>query len=805
MKKSVLVLSGILFPLLMVGCSSGTSSSSSGGNQSSAPIGPISYQYVIDSYASVVQNQSQSTKKPNSVWNPTCGLADNGVAIATGAFSFIPAAAPVLGPIAAIVGILGGQAGSSCVTQQLNAINATLNYQESQIQSLQVGASYFDNQFAMDNYVEATQIATDANYAYAQSLEFFIGNNNGVNGLFANLMMDAYYWSDNGQPNTIVESQIGNAQVNAMNPNAVAQQEFQQNLANVAGVGVDLGGCTINCYTHVDKFPGSALNLTLNSLYQQLLAEIQKGTTNTNYLESTNVVAAIDGYNSTVNGIYMQALSALQEAYAIEYMTNLTNFEYMNNLYFIPGITPSIGNVNQANSYANVAATSFNYVNLFYQNGRQYPTQQQTIAAYNAAQEQLTLFFSAAVNQLYQTIVSYTLSDSLIGNQSFPGPATITQTLPNGKTKTYPYTVPYNLVNTAVVNENSYSLPVQTPLNLLGLESINIAGYYPGTTPAYMIYQSQLNNVAQCMSGLDQYNSNNSAASFAAYAQAVEAGLYQCSPVYGQYSMGNYIPGQTLSFWWADETSHAPIATLGASWNNLANTPTQFVGDIYNINNYSLNNIYANQPGVYYLVNSSYNQPESNAYNANNTWIPLGLAQNFTNTKLTPATNNLTNYIPFYPTVYNTATNSLTVSLMSSSTSYQDKYVSPGVLPNGYTINTTPSASNFPSNSFFNPLGYDAEYSTIPQTYGSGNSVIYYYLPDGTPLVLDIYLGSYGWVGNTVNVAAYAQLYYNPANYPTVNCNGSTAVCTTLNGNSYQLNFTASSTNGIALSATSTN
>ena len=352
--------------------------------------------------------------------------------------------------------------------------------------------------------------------------------------------------------------------------------------------------------------------------------------------------------------------------------------------------------------------------------------------------------------------------------------------------------IPYSLTNTASISLDAIGT-IQTPLSLLGLESINISGFGSWSTPGYMIYQYAINNVSQCITSIDKYNINNTNANFIDFAQAVENGKFQCDPVLGAY-MGNYIPGQYLSFYWADQTIHAPIATLGASWNNLSNTPTTFIGNIYNINNYSLNVIYDNQPGVYYLVNGSYNQPASSAAGANTTWSQLGATQYFTNTELEYNQSYNTNYIPFYPTIYNTATGSMTVNLLSSASIFNSYY--PGVLPNGFSINTTPNASNVP---FFNPLGYDTSFPSC----GSANNVISYILPDGTPLPLDIYLGSSSCKGSEqYNIPAFAQLFYNPANYPTVNCNASTAVCTTPNGNSYQLNFTANSASGIALSAT---
>lgn len=785
----------------VVSCSSGTTSSNSGSNipnwnppaAESGPSGPISYQYIIDSYYAINKQIPQShntiVKTLKSALNPTCGLADSSVGVVTGAFSFLPDVGGVFGGISEVAGFIGGLGGSSCTTQQLNAINANLNYQESQILSLQVGSSYFENQFAQDNYILATEAETIAGFSFNQSLAYFIGNNDGNKGLFQNLMIDGGFWSENGTAYNISPSMIGLTQLINLNPSATAQEEFQQNLSNLSGAGYS--DCDINCYAKMNTNKNTALFLTLNSLYTQLLAQLQV-INNTQTLPTNNVTSYIDGYNNTLNGIFVQAVVALQEAYAIEFLVNLSNFEYINNNFYVSGITnPPISKIFQSNSYSNAPGTYFSYLDLYYSIGG-YPSVAQTELAYNKAQEQLTLAYAAAINQLYQTILSYTLTDNTIGTETYPSKGVVYRTLPNNMVESYSYTIPYNLANTAAITSIGN---LQTPLALLGLESINILGYQSNVQPGYMIYQYDINNVSQCVSSLARYNSNNSSeSSFIVFAQAVENNQYQCDPALGVSYNGTYVPGQQLSFYWADQTVHAPIASLGVEWNNLSNTPTTFVGNIYNINNYSLNIVYDNQPGVYYLVNGTYNQPESSAVGANvsSAWTQLGSTQYFTNSSLTGNLNYNTNYIQFIPTVYstvNTDSTTLLTTLMSTSSSIHGSY--PGVL-------TALNTSTTPNNTFFNPLGVGIY---PPTECGDANNVIYYVLPDGTPLPLNIYVG---FSSCTNNIPAYAQLFYSATNYPTVSCNPSSSICTTPNGNSYQLNFTTS-TNQISLSASMVN
>lgn len=787
LKSIIIILSAA--GVFMTSCSSGQTAPDT---QATAPVGPVSYQYIQDSYA-VAAGDNVKNKSTNSIANPTCGLAASGVGAVTGMFAFLPIVGTAFGSISALENYVGAGNGSSCVAQQLNTINQNLNYQESQIQSLQVGVSYFANQFAQDNYTSATAIAGLAQLTYNDSITYFIGNGDGQSGLFANTMIDLNFWSPSRQPYQINDSEIGMVQVYKLNPDPSSQTQFQQNLSNFAGIGYH-DSCTIDCYTTTNRNSSSALILTLSDLYNQANANIATYMSTSNQSDE-NVVSIIDNYNTTVNGIYVQAVNALQQAYAMEYLVNFVNYNALNNQYFALGnMTPSLGDILQSSSYGQVPGTLFNYIDLYNSLGG-YPTESQIVNSYNSAQEQLALMYASAANEMYQTFVSYTLSDNLIGSQQFPTNNTITHTFPNGLTKTYTNNIDYAaLINNGININNSTTL--SRPIGMLGLSSLNIQNL---SNTNYLIYQSGVNNVNQCLASLDSYNVSVSSPNFINFASSSQ---FNCNSIYNSANgfVGNYLPAQQLELYYANSSSMAPAPLVSPDFYNLANTTTEFSGGIYNISAYALSVMNYNNNS--YLFTNLYNQSSTDAYNVYvnsiyvDGWSQIGSTQSVIDAS-TDGNLWYYAYIPFDPVVYGNGYLP-TYLLAAATTSSQDPAAKTAGQLGYFNYTSTPTSPNL----YFNPMGSGGGFSPIT---GYSSSIIYYTLPDGTPMELAILLNPTGDNKNIADpITGNAQLAYNTGNYPSITCTVG-GQCTTPFGNTFQINFTVDNSSGsseVYLSAT---
>ncbi len=775
-----------LVAVILNGCGNGSNSTNSPNQQ--PPAGPVSYQYIIDSYA-IAANKSYflQHKQLSSVTNATCGTAADDIGAVTGIFAFLPVVGPALGSVSALENYVGAGAGSSCMTQQLNAINQNLAYQESQIQTLQVGVSYFANQFAQDNYTSATAISGLAQLSYSDSLSYFIGNNDGSSGLFANTMIDVGFWSQSRQPYQINESEIGISTVYKINPSSSDQTSFQQNFANFSGLGYD-NTCTVDCYKTINKNSSTALMLTLSDLYEQANANIATYMTTTNS-SPNNIASIVDNYNNTINGIYVQAVNALQQAYALEYLVNLSNYEYINNSFFARGITnPTISDILQADSYGQVPGTLFSYIDLYNSLGT-YPTESQTVYAYNQAQQQLTLTYAAAANQMYQIFMSYTLSDNLIGNQTFPNSGTVTYTLPNGVSQDYNNDINYSNVINMANNVNS-NTPLSRPLTMLGLANLSIQNL---SNPSYMVYQYEINNVNQCLTALDSYNTTNSNPNFI---DLVNNQGFNCGSVYTNSTnspsfMGSYLPAQQLELFYANSTTMSPTSLMSPNFNNLANTPVTFAGNIYSIGAYNLSMMSYNNNN--YLLNNLYNQAYSDATSVNNgSWINGWTELNSAPTLDAYSSGNsfYYSYIPFvFKNLYSNGY--LPNYLLGTATIYGSDT---GIIKQGagqlgyFNITSVPTAEIY-----FNPMGSGADGEV---SCGNSMSIIYYTLPDGTPISLAMLLAIDGCPENSSDsIAGNVSLAYNPNNYPGVTCNVNSQ-CTTPFGNTFQLSITTANSTG---------
>lgn len=774
-----------LVAVILNGCGNGSNSTNIPNQQ--PPAGPVSYQYIIDSYAIAAKKSYFQHKQLSSVTNATCGTAADDIGAVTGIFAFLPVVGPALGSVSALENYVGAGAGSSCMTQQLNAINQNLAYQESQIQTLQVGVSYFANQFAQDNYTSATAISGLAQLSYSDSLSYFIGNNDGSSGLFANTMIDIGFWSQSRQAYQVNESEIGLSTVYKINPSSSDQTAFQQNFANFSGLGYD-NTCTVDCYKTINKNSSTALMLTLSDLYEQANANIATYMTTTNS-SSTNIVSIVDNYNNTINGIYVQAVNALQQAYALEYLVNFSNYEYINNSFFARGITnPPIGDILQADSYGQVPGTLFSYIDLYNSLGT-YPTESQTVSAYNQAQQQLTLTYAAAANQMYQIFMSYTLSDNLIGNQTFPSSSAVTYTLPNGVSQTYNNNINYASVINMANNVNNNTI-LARPLSMLSLENLSIQNL---SSPSYMVYQYEVNNVNQCLTALDRYNTNTTNPNFI---DLVSNQGFNCSSVYNNSTtspsfIGSYLPAQQLELFYTNSATMSPISLMSPNFNNLANTPVTFSGNVYNISAYSLSMMSYNNNN--YLLNNLYNQAYSDATSVNNgSWINGWTELNSAPTLDAYSSGNsfYYSYIPFvFKNLYSNGY--LPNYLLETATIYGSD---PGIIKQGagqlgyFNITSVPTAEIY-----FNPMGSGA-YGEV--SCGNSMSIIYYTLPDGTPISLAMLLAIDGCPKNSSDsIAGNVSLAYNPNNYPNVTCNANSQ-CTTPFGNTFQLSITTANSTG---------
>ncbi|MGB0621326.1 MAG: hypothetical protein ACPGVZ_17855 [Myxococcota bacterium] len=151
---------------------------------------------------------------------------------------------------------------------------------------------------------------------------------------------------------------------------------------------------------------------------------------------SNDVVPLFDQYNDAIGSYYLQAIVALNQAYSIEQLVNLYNYNrYVGSLCGRGDLDPSeapptqecedlLGQtipIRSIDSYSLIAGTHYE-ADMIDACGTGLPpeTPQEHADAFNCAQTQLGLVYAQRVNLLYQATLNHTITDGIVGRQSYP-------------------------------------------------------------------------------------------------------------------------------------------------------------------------------------------------------------------------------------------------------------------------------------------------------------------------------------------------------------------------------------------------
>ncbi len=426
MKKNNIIAGSLLLITLIAGCNSGSENNSTNnssppnpGPSLTAPKGPVNYEKIKSGF--VYTNNSKHSKSTNLKYNSAynCGVVagkvSSGLDTFSGFLSFFPIAGEAFGIFKDIVNDTSTIFGfaskiSACqVTSDLNSIIQQLALQQQEINNIEYALDLSDNQIW--SAVANTNIAT-SKLAYSNFnsyLSSIMGS--GINNsLLFNFYSTAGFFDTNMQESTnysinalLSESGVPNLQMLSMALTGISiTTNLGNSLNNLTGAYIPRGttcskeagenGTLIPaCYQNVIQSPNSnllaLLNVYQNTLVTKMISQLSTVTPN------TNVIPLIEDYNNSLAAIYQQTLAAIQLVYHIQYMINYINYYQQGS----PRITlPNLWGV-PGTYYSGVDSET-----------------------YLDAQKNLTLYASALINQSYQNIAGYIVTDNPVGSQSYP-------------------------------------------------------------------------------------------------------------------------------------------------------------------------------------------------------------------------------------------------------------------------------------------------------------------------------------------------------------------------------------------------
>lgn len=501
-KKNNIIAGSLLLIALMAGCSSGTGNNTT---KATPPTGPVNYEAIKAKFnTNYIAKTNNSMSLVSDAPGGSCGSILSGVGdrigMATGYLSMIPAAGTALGLIASttggVLGLLGGDKASSCITNEFANIEYQLSIQQNQINNIESYLALSNNNLwnAMAGNASNTQ---NADYtAFSGSINRITGDG----GLFNSVYSTAGFYNDLLQITGFTLSQLESSQANLTKLAAAyidmqTTGDYLDSISNIAGSQLNVGSssqCDLEsgipaCYNNVTQNPNSQLmnllSATHSALQDNLVASLNNG---------NNVVPLLDDYNNTLVAYYQQGLAAIQEAYHLAYLANYLN-------YF-----QSVPEPQYLGDFLLVAGTYYS------------PT---SGVDYNTAQKNLTLMAAAMVNQLYQNVSSYIITDVPIGSQAYPNNQSIPYVNESG---TIVYNSPHTINYSKIGESASTALQVLTHAlaqttvpatnagNTIMVESVlatNLTTLGTGPASSLLFYQySGINNVGSCIGNLESYN-----------------------------------------------------------------------------------------------------------------------------------------------------------------------------------------------------------------------------------------------------------------------------------------------------------
>ena len=458
--------------------------------QQQAPAGPVDYALIEEAFPSDSKTRSMPRASSGG-----CGsvatLTGDGLKIAGGFLALVPVAGGAMGAVTKTTGIIigaeGAQAGNACVQAEFAAINVQLAFQESQIESLQAQLQATTSAIIQGAYVLQSGITGAAAYDYSTATS-------SVGGTFNTFMLDGGFWlgPQTPNPNASVPSSASTTQYfSSLQALADAQTSFVANLSDVSGANVPCSGALLppsdaksdpDCYEKVTTNSGSALINLDKTMATQLQSQIL-----VNRNAGANIVPLFDQYNQGIASFYQQSVSALQQAFMMEYTINQLNY---------------YNGAAEIQSLGEVPGTYYSFPSLKEELGNTAPTPAQQASYYNRAQKALAQVYAARVNQLYLNSIGFVVTDVPIsGVQSYPPSQLIPK---NGSVPAY-YTPDYSTaVGTYVTS--APGVTASTPIGMLPSITTNGAGW---TANAALYQYSGLRNIQVCAASLEAYNAVN--------------------------------------------------------------------------------------------------------------------------------------------------------------------------------------------------------------------------------------------------------------------------------------------------------
>lgn len=149
---------------------------------------------------------------------------------------------------------------------------------------------------------------------------------------------------------------------------------------------------------------------------------------------SNNVVPLFDQYNNALIAIYYRSIVALQQAYSIEQLANIYNYNrYVAGQCVHDQVDPALASdfcnslVGQdfegeksISSFESVGGTRYSFDMLSGCNGARPQTPEEHAQAFECAQGQLALLFAQRSNLNWQALLGFILTDSPVAPQAYP-------------------------------------------------------------------------------------------------------------------------------------------------------------------------------------------------------------------------------------------------------------------------------------------------------------------------------------------------------------------------------------------------
>lgn len=493
--KTPSLLSFLLTTILFAGCSSGNNGTDNNTQtKQQAPQGPVSYEHVIAKFKQPSVKKTATTfVDPLTDCGDTMSSAGSGVEASSIFLNFIPEAGDVLGDMANSLGpmldLFGGRNTTSCIMGDFMMVENQLNTMQTQINNIENVLSLNDNLVWSSVSQNADNIDATNYTSFIDAIQYF--NAPGSDSFFYQAYNAAGFYNNNtGQLTAYTLNDLSSSESNLNNLNNIlstylgsAAITFKTNLENISGTSYPTGDCT-DCYKSVA--------LAKSSTFYNLLSDANAVLTTTmiDTLASNpdaNLIPMLDDYNNTLMSYYQQSISALQAAYHILYLVNYLNYSQS-------AVTqPNLLGVPWTYYVASPGASSI-----------------ENTAAYNNAQEQLTLFFAALINQVYTNTISYIVTNPPVWAQSYADTESIPYENESGQVL---FGAPINytaLVGSALGGNSS---PNGYLFNALkNYSNINKIGTYDSLESnlnnlGFIYYQyGGLNNVAQCRQSIISSN-----------------------------------------------------------------------------------------------------------------------------------------------------------------------------------------------------------------------------------------------------------------------------------------------------------